>query len=589
MSYFSPCIPLKDASGWSKRPGNVTSPYLLCHEPNLLSVRWDPPFPGLVYVLEYSDTSDSWQPIQTTRFTTVTLVDLTPETRYQIRITGMASDGQIGEPALSECVSTLPANVVPDTVEDIYVQHIKVKENKVTVNITWVPALDQACFYEVAAFPDNIPDYNIEEVEPQRLFTVLMDMQFNNEYNVTIRSQRRDKTLSSQPAWILYNVPTCLELHNYNISVCAPPEPVNITVRETWSPMSEPNVILYDVSVTWALPILPTDQQQINLEEIKYILTFQRKIPVAEEEKHIKTLTVPGNMSSAVFYGVDVGMVYMVSIVAQSRGGESEAINKFRQIEAFNNTQEEGAKLSFTFLHEEFNPSGTVLLLISSSYLDLASTPINKVSKWSTVKIVMIIMIPMLVLGGLTVLIVLAYNRFEKARRNKKRSNYFKDLDSSDGRSKERGVTPSPLVKDEWETCLSQLIMGDVLGEGAFGVVCKGLLQDKSREDRWHEVAVKMLKDHPLEEDVQSFQEEIKMMKSVGRHPNIVSIIGCCTQVGKMRLIVEYCSLGDLKKYLRNVWDNIVSAPYPAEVCLANASTNDPLQQVKYAELVHSD
>nr|CAD7405556.1 unnamed protein product [Timema poppensis] len=167
--------------------------------------------------------------------------------------------------------------------------------------------------------------------------------------------------------------------------------------------------------------------------------------------------------------------------------------------------------------------------------------------------------------------------------------HYWQDLDSSNGRSKERGVTPSPLVKDEWETCLSQLIMGDVLGEGAFGVVCKGLLQDKSREDRWHEVAVKMLKDHSLEEDVQSFQEEIKMMKSVGRHPNIVSIIGCCTQVGKMRLIVEYCSLGDLKKYLRNVWDNIVSAPYPAEVCLANASTNDLVEQVKYAELVHSD
>ncbi|CAG2061237.1 unnamed protein product, partial [Timema podura] len=37
------------------------------------------------------------------------------------------------------------------------------------------------------------------------------------------------------------------------------------------------------------------------------------------------------------------------------------------------------------------------------------------------------------------------------------------------------------------------------------------------------------------------------------------------------------------------VWDHIVSAPYPAEVCLANASTNDLLEQVKYAELVHSD
>ena len=44
----------------------------------------------------------------------------------------------------------------------------------------------------------------------------------------------------------------------------------------------------------------------------------------------------------------------------------------------------------------------------------------------------------------------------------------------------------------------------------------------------------------------------MELMKSVGVHPHLVSLVGCCS--GRRPLIVaEYCSRGDLLSYLRYV------------------------------------
>ena len=47
------------------------------------------------------------------------------------------------------------------------------------------------------------------------------------------------------------------------------------------------------------------------------------------------------------------------------------------------------------------------------------------------------------------------------------------------------------------------------------------------------------------------FIEEITLMKAVGSHKNIVSLIGCCTKSSPNFLIVEFASKGDLLSYLR--------------------------------------
>ena len=51
----------------------------------------------------------------------------------------------------------------------------------------------------------------------------------------------------------------------------------------------------------------------------------------------------------------------------------------------------------------------------------------------------------------------------------------------------------------------------------------------------------------------QDFLNEIKMMKDIGYHRNIVSILGCCTLREPYCLVVEHVPYGDLLTYLRKI------------------------------------
>ncbi|CAH0590074.1 unnamed protein product [Chrysodeixis includens] len=108
-------------------------------------------------------------------------------------------------------------------------------------------------------------------------------------------------------------------------------------------------------------------------------------------------------------------------------------------------------------------------------------------------------------------------------------------------------------AEDQWEVRAERLRLHEVIGEGAFGVVRRATLAPSNLL-----VAVKMLKDFPSEEEVRSFRSEMELMKSVGAHPHLVSLVGCCS--GRRPLIVaEYCSRGDLLSYLRRTWDVMLS------------------------------
>lgn len=45
---------------------------------------------------------------------------------------------------------------------------------------------------------------------------------------------------------------------------------------------------------------------------------------------------------------------------------------------------------------------------------------------------------------------------------------------------------------------------------------------------------------------------EMEMMKMIGKHINIINLIGCCTQDGPLYVIVEYAPHGNLRDFLRN-------------------------------------
>jgi len=66
-------------------------------------------------------------------------------------------------------------------------------------------------------------------------------------------------------------------------------------------------------------------------------------------------------------------------------------------------------------------------------------------------------------------------------------------------------------------------------------------------------VAVKTLRDEHLEQDVIDLVHEVEVMKVIGRHKNIVNLLGACTQpIGRpFYIILEYAEHGNLRDYLR--------------------------------------
>jgi len=85
-------------------------------------------------------------------------------------------------------------------------------------------------------------------------------------------------------------------------------------------------------------------------------------------------------------------------------------------------------------------------------------------------------------------------------------------------------------------------VLGDRLGEGAFGLVIKGEALGIFKDNNSVTVAVKMLKEDATDREMMDLIREMEMMKLIGKHKNIINLLGCCTQRGERRL----CSLGVL-------------------------------------------
>uniref|UniRef100_A0A672LQK9 Fibroblast growth factor receptor n=1 Tax=Sinocyclocheilus grahami TaxID=75366 RepID=A0A672LQK9_SINGR len=103
------------------------------------------------------------------------------------------------------------------------------------------------------------------------------------------------------------------------------------------------------------------------------------------------------------------------------------------------------------------------------------------------------------------------------------------------------------------QPAVHKLTLGKPLGEGCFGqvVMAEALGIDKDKPKEAVTVAVKMLKDDATEKDLSDLVSEMEMMKMIGRHKNIINLLGACTQDGPLYVIVEYASKGNLREYLR--------------------------------------
>ncbi|XP_021176972.2 fibroblast growth factor receptor 3 isoform X8 [Fundulus heteroclitus] len=126
-------------------------------------------------------------------------------------------------------------------------------------------------------------------------------------------------------------------------------------------------------------------------------------------------------------------------------------------------------------------------------------------------------------------------------------------LSSSDGPML-ANVSELELPSDpKWEFPRTRLTLGKPLGEGCFGqvVMAEAVGIDKEKPNKPLTVAVKMLKDDATDKDLSDLVSEMEMMKMIGKHKNIINLLGACTQDGPLYVLVEYASKGNLREYLR--------------------------------------
>ncbi|XP_078741046.1 fibroblast growth factor receptor 3-like, partial [Lampetra fluviatilis] len=116
------------------------------------------------------------------------------------------------------------------------------------------------------------------------------------------------------------------------------------------------------------------------------------------------------------------------------------------------------------------------------------------------------------------------------------------------------GLLEFDLTEDpHWEFPRERLTLGKRLGEGCFGqvVMCEALGIDQDGRCHSTSVAAKMLKDDATDKELSDLVAELEMMKTIGKHKNILNLLGACTQGGPLLVLVEFASKGNLREFLR--------------------------------------
>ena len=88
--------------------------------------------------------------------------------------------------------------------------------------------------------------------------------------------------------------------------------------------------------------------------------------------------------------------------------------------------------------------------------------------------------------------------------------------------------------------------------EAAVAENLKSITEEESSE--WTSCAIKMLKEGHTDSELKDLVQEMTTMKQIGKHENVISLLGTCVRPGRgspFYVIVELASKGSLKNYLK--------------------------------------
>ncbi|XP_011198952.3 tyrosine-protein kinase receptor torso [Bactrocera dorsalis] len=515
--------------------GNATAPQMqtTMANPNIDTGQVSEPAEAIYMIKVQSGTNATIYMFNENFFT----IDyLQNSTTYTISALAVNAKHQYAVVARAQEYSTLQQDYTPGFVGDMQLERFLPdysNERQLLAEITWQPAEDRTCYYLILYFDESGSDMTSMEIRnPRQLYIhTLENLTFSAVYKVGIIAQNaHNAAKESEMKWLMIQTPSCAKWYNYNFNICPPFAPKGLKVKRKYV---RGNV--YSLYISWKKA-----EHAISY----YVIMVVDRIGVGRDYK----FNVSKDSTAFTIEEIELnGTLYDVHLIACTPGGNSST------------------------LLQEVN-SQTVLLPDKSTNIAL-----------------LVIGGPVGLISIIIMWIVLHY-RCAKYRRHQKRCEYFQDLENKapidpkgtfDFPAKTLLTSPEDLTQfqldleekiffnDAMEIDRSDITLHEILGEGAFGLVRRGIYNDGKSGVR--EVAVKMLKDRPSADDVRAFRREIEVMKSVERHPNIVGIIGHCTKrYNEMLLLTEYCSFGNLLDFLRDEWKYL----YDMNVKCSSASIN---------------
>ncbi|KAL3287014.1 hypothetical protein HHI36_001500 [Cryptolaemus montrouzieri] len=491
----------------------LNEPRLKCKAENMFHVEWEDNFSPFydtsnrsVYFLHVVGPDEDF-------FTDViscnhyTVESVSPSTAYNVTLWGVDDSNNI---ILSKTLSVLTnrKGAIPLPVSNISWSLIPL-EAKYQAKIQWIPAEDLSCNYEIVLFCNSLGNTHTisapESYDITETFEHLIDdLHFGYNYALTIRSKDAEWENESTNTTIRIKVPSCLQTFK-NLTICEPEQPQNFTVTElTTGNVSEENAAIYDIQISWMKPSLNPDYYIAKLN-----------INVSSHKDTLPFLNISGEATSAKFEHVVLSPHYQLYLQAVSEGGRSTPAI----IERFS-----------------IHPSGIPPLSTKKPDLDI------------------IIIILGTIVGVLILALLIIPIRHKRLGRKKSAKKYECEKNNAIKMVQNENYQNVGSSIDKWEIPGGSLDFKTILGEGAFGIVWHAMLGNTH-------VACKVLKENATADEKRQLQQEIEIMKYVGSHPNIVSMIGCMTADGSYGplLIVEYCSKGDLLSFLRTIYNNFAN------------------------------
>ncbi|XP_055612387.1 tyrosine-protein kinase receptor torso isoform X2 [Uranotaenia lowii] len=455
----------------------------------------------------------------------VKLENLSPNKLYNITATVLNSNREYMYVEKRKQFKTLPMDYTPGRIKTVDVVAYSTNRNNIELLdaiISWKPAADQTCHYEILCYASHSPDFHLKPIDvqqPEELYQYAINsLKLDSEYVIAVRAKNtKNPARESDLQWHTFHTPSCSDWHNRS-EICAPENVANLRVN---SQLLFGNT--HQFNITWGRPRFLPDYYILKL--------FDLNPTILEEEA--------------------------ANSVAHNVTGDTTAVT----IDSF---PMHGHQYE-VYIESHANNRTSTLTVVKPLF-----TPRISTDHWNGGRLAVIILTPVLAIGLLKMCITLICRRRAKLKRYEQRCEYFKaPIDPGTNFEIKAKTLPeifAPVaipgelmtpMNDELEISVDQVKLQDVLGEGAFGLVRKGLLINPS--GTLTEVAVKMLKACPSIEDIKEFRREIEVMKSVGSHPNVVSILGHYTKnIVEMMLVTEYCSKGNLLNYLRYEWNRLL-------------------------------